>query len=89
MNRKMLIGAAAGCAVAAAVAAGRKSKAKARPTGSKWDKMRARMEEMPEDFPPRVMYDNIETAKANTEEILRILRSDEAPETEAAADTSS
>lgn len=38
-----------------------------------WDKMREGMEEMPEDFPPRVMYDNVETARANTERILEIL----------------
>lgn len=31
------------------------------------------MEEMPEDFPPRVMYDNVEAARANTERILEIL----------------
>jgi hypothetical protein len=31
------------------------------------------MEEMPEDFPPRVMYDNVETTRANTERILEIL----------------
>jgi hypothetical protein len=42
-----------------------------RPT--KWDMMRKRMEEMPEDFPPRVMYDNVETTRANTERILEIL----------------
>ena len=38
-----------------------------------WDKMRQGMEEMPEDFPPRVMYDNVEMARANTERILQIL----------------
>ena len=31
------------------------------------------MKEMPQDFPPRTMFDYIETAKANTE-ILALLR---------------
>jgi len=39
-----------------------------------WDKMRQGMEEMPEDFPPRIMYDNVETTRANTERILEILQ---------------
>lgn len=42
-----------------------------------WDKMRKGMEEMPEDFPPRVMYDNAEAARANTERILEILEGGE------------
>ena len=41
-----------------------------------WDKMRQGMEEMPDDFPPRVMYDNVEAARANTERILEILKPD-------------
>lgn len=40
---------------------------------TKWDKMRARMEQMPEDFPPRVMFDNAQAARQNTERILEIL----------------
>ena len=32
------------------------------------------MEEMPEDFPPRIMFDNIEATKANTDEILTLLK---------------
>ena len=42
-----------------------------------WDKMRKGMEEMPEDFPPRVMYDNVEATRANTDRILEILERDE------------
>lgn len=65
--------------VMALVAMGRKRQqgdrsAAERPT--KWDKMRKGMEEMPEDFPPRVMFDNVETARANTERILEILETE-------------
>ena len=43
------------------------------PQPSVWDKMRQHMEDMPEDFPPRVMFDNVATTKENTERILEIL----------------
>ena len=43
------------------------------PQPSMWDKMRRHMEDMPEDFPPRVMFDNVATTKENTERILEIL----------------
>ena len=49
-----------------------------------WDKMRKGMEEMPEDFPPRVMFDNVETTRANTERILELL--EEKDESEQASD---
>ncbi|MDH3293032.1 MAG: hypothetical protein OER95_01770 [Acidimicrobiia bacterium] len=39
-----------------------------------WDKMRQGMEEMPEDFPPRIMYENVEATRANTERILEYLQ---------------
>ena len=71
MDKKVLVGAAAGCAAVTAVIA-----AKNRPAGPKptmWDKVREGMEEMPEDFPPRVMFDNVESARNNTEEILERL----------------
>ena len=77
MNSKVLIGAAAGVAIAGAIAAAAK-KAESSPKPTIWDKMRQGMEEMPEDFPPRIMFDNIEAAKANTEEILTQLRKQEA-----------
>ena len=73
MNKKLLIGAAAGCAIAAGVAAAKKSQDTG-PKPTMWDKMREGMEEMPEDFPPRMMFDNVEAARANTEEILTLLR---------------
>ncbi len=36
-------------------------------------KMRQRFESMPEDFPPRVMFDNLAATRANTERILEVL----------------
>ena len=44
------------------------------PKQTVWDKARTAMEEMPEDFPPRVMFDNIEAMKANTDEILTLMK---------------
>ena len=38
-----------------------------------WDKLRAQMEEMPEDFPPRVMFDNVANTNETTQRILEIL----------------
>ena len=74
MNKKLLIGAGIGCAIAAGIAGARKKQTE--PQESGWDKMRKGMEQMPEDFPPRIMYDNIEVTKANTEEILTFLRTE-------------
>lgn len=39
-----------------------------------WQKMQEGMESMPEDFPPRVMFDNIAVVKDNTEQILEMLQ---------------
>ena len=36
-------------------------------------KMREHLESMPEDFPPRMMFDNLAAVRENTEKILRIL----------------
>jgi hypothetical protein len=79
MNKKVLIGAFAGLGAAACIAACAKSgkcqsdsESKAKPTV--WDKMQKGMEEMPEDFPPRIMFDNIEATRANTDEILTLLK---------------
>ncbi len=77
MNKKMLVGVAAGCAIAAGVAAAAKKRHGA-PREAMWEKMRQRMEEMPADFPPRVMFDNLEAVRANTEEILSLLRQQQA-----------
>jgi hypothetical protein len=38
-----------------------------------WQKMQAKMEEMPEDFPPRVMFDNIAAIREDTERIRELL----------------
>ena len=79
MNKKVLIGVFAGLGVATCIAACAKS-GKCRNDGESetkptvWDKMRKGMEEMPEDFPPRVMFDNIAATKANTDQILTLLR---------------
>lgn len=73
MNKKVLMGVAAGCAVGGCIAAAaKKNEGAARQ--AMWDKMRQRMEEMPADFPPRVMFDNIEAIKANTEQILNLVK---------------
>jgi hypothetical protein len=87
MNKKVLIVAVAGLGAAACIAACAKSgkcrsDSESDPKPTVWDKMRKGMEEMPEDFPPRIMFDNIEAAKANTDEILALLR-EEAPATTA------
>ena len=71
MNKKLIIGAVAGSAVFAAVAAAKTQSAGPKPT--MWDKMREGMEEMPEDFPPRIMFDNVEATRANSERILELL----------------
>jgi hypothetical protein len=76
MDKRIVIAGIACCALAAAIAAAKKS-AQAGPKPEVWDKMRAKMEEMPEDFPPRVMYDNIEATKANTDKILELLQQGE------------
>ena len=36
-------------------------------------RMREHLESMPEDFPPRMMLDNLAATRENTEQILRIL----------------
>ena len=84
MNKKLIIGAAIGLAVAGAIAA-TKSRSSATPRPTFFEKMQEHMEQMPEDFPPRVMYDNVEATRANTERILELLHRD-APETPGAVD---
>ena len=79
MNKKLIIAAVGGAAAVAAVVTAKNRSASPEPKPTMWDKMREGMEEMPEDFPPRVMFDNIEAAKANTEEILTLLRQQPAP----------
>ena len=43
-----------------------------------WQKMQEGMEAMPEDFPPRAMFDNVAATRENTERILEILGKREA-----------
>lgn len=38
-----------------------------------FEKMTAGMESMPEDFPPRVMFDNVAATRENSERILELL----------------
>ncbi|MDH3426708.1 MAG: hypothetical protein OEM22_08585 [Acidimicrobiia bacterium] len=38
-----------------------------------WDKLGAQMEEMPEDFPPRVMFDNVAETNETTKRIVELL----------------
>lgn len=77
MNRKVMIGAVAGLGAAACIAACARSgtcRSDSEPKPTVWDKMRKGMEEMPDDFPPRIMFDNVEATKANTDEILTLLK---------------
>ncbi len=39
-----------------------------------WQRMQHAMEAMPEDFPPRMMFDNTAATRENTERILEILQ---------------
>lgn len=43
-----------------------------------WQKMQESMEAMPQDFPPRAMFDNVAATRENTERILEILGEREA-----------
>jgi hypothetical protein len=80
MSNKLVIGVAAGFVVAAGITAAKRRSSG--PSPDRWAKMRQRMEQMPEDFPPRVMFDNVEATRANTEEILSLLK--QGPPSEAA-----
>ena len=83
MNKKLIIGLTIGAGAAACVAAARQCQQC--PTPNMWAKMREKMDEMPADFPPRMMFDNVEATRANTEEILALLRQDTPTATEATA----
>ena len=72
MSKKLVIGAVVGAAVVAGLVSAAKSQSGPKP--SMWEKMRDAMDEMPEDFPPRVMFENVEVIKANTDEMLALLR---------------
>lgn len=49
-------------------------------------RMRQHLESMPEDFPPRMMLDNLAAVRVNTEKILHILDDQGAPVAAVAAD---
>ncbi len=70
-----------GCIVAAVVAA-IKRQAATEPRMSMTEKMQRAMEEMPEDFPPKVMFNNIAAARENTDRILQLLETQRAVVTE-------
>ena len=74
MNKKLLIGAFAGSALVAGIVALNKRDSEPKPTI--WEKMTKGMEEMPEDFPPRIMFDNLEATKANTAKILALIETE-------------
>ena len=76
MDKRLIVGAAAGCAVIAAIAASKKRSTEPKP--AMWDKMRDAMEEMPTDFPPRIMFDNVQATRVATERILDLLEKQQA-----------
>ncbi len=78
MNKKLMIGLGVGALVAAGCAAAAR-KHESGPPASMWDKMRKGFAEMPADLPPRVMFDNIEAIKSNTDEMLRLMREQTQP----------
>lgn len=51
----------------------RKKRMTGRTPGVVWERMRRRMEEMPEDFPPRVLYDTVMAIREDTTKILERL----------------
>ena len=79
MSKKWLVGAVIGAVVVAAAVSAAKNQGGPKP--SRWDKMREFMDEMPDDFPPRVMFANVEAIRANTDEMLELLR-ERAPESD-------
>lgn len=73
MKKKIIIGAVVGCASLAAVAAAKNRTASSEPSPTIWEKMSKGMEDMPEDFPPRVMWENIQATRANSDRIVELL----------------
>ncbi len=85
MSKKMMIGVGVGFLLAAGIAAAAK-KGPSAPSPDMWaKKMHEKMEAMPDDFPPKMMFHNVEATRANTEEILALLRREGSERTEAAA----
>jgi hypothetical protein len=71
MSKKWMLAGAVGCGACVVLAARGRRGGKERP--KVWDKMRDFMDDMPEDFPPRIMFDNLAATRENTERILEIL----------------
>ncbi len=53
-----------------------------------FEKMRAGMESMPEDFPPVVMFNNVAAIRENTDRIFELLETDRSDAEEPDAPTS-
>lgn len=53
-----------------------------------FEKMRAHIESMPEDFPPLVMFNNVAAIRENTDRILELLETDRSRAEEPDASTS-
>lgn len=45
----------------------------AEPRPTIWEKMQERMDAMPDDFPPVVMFENVAATRENSEKILELL----------------
>lgn len=85
MKKLAVFGLAAG-AVLAVIVLAKKSKSsgspqerEARQTEKRramFEKMQAGMEAMPEDFPPVMMFKNVEVTRENSERILELLEND-------------
>lgn len=80
MNRRTLFGAVAVCAAAAGVAATVRERQHGSGVAEAMRmrmerRMQQRMDRMPEDFPPRLVRDHVAATRANTDEILELLRS--------------
>ena len=79
MSKKVFLGAIVAIGAAAGIAACARSgqcqgDSANEPKPTVWDKIRQGMDEMPDDFPPRVMFDNIGAMRANTDAILTLLK---------------
>ena len=62
-----------GIAGAAGALVALRLRAEGNPKEAMAHRMRQHLESMPEDFPPRMMLDNLAATRANTDKILQIL----------------
>ncbi len=79
MNKKLIVGALAGVAAIAAISVAKNKSAEPTPKASVWEKMRAGMEDMPKDFPLRVMLDSVEAIRMNSDRIVDLLEKRQSP----------